>query len=240
MALRYKPTEAIIKPHILKVASNLFIYARPESFKTWLAIDMAFALTTGTQWLENFDVKMTKTLIIQAEQDDAEFRERFTARIEHMNGSVPMDEMYIETEIGLKLDNSYYQGQVEKWVVDSGAKVVIFDNLFMMTSASSSEEVGLKKVFDFLNRLRREYRVATILIHHPRKASSERNDDLSFDEMVGSFIIGAWAETIIKITMTDKERDIMSVELEKQKNAIKRIAPFSLRFNRVTTHFEYN
>ena len=214
------------------------------TWKTFLAIDMQFALAGGRRWII-YETHKAKVLMVQTEVVEQMYRGRLLKYTEgHFNnGSRPdsvSGNLLFTTSRDLKLDNFHGQSLLEQTIIKHRPKVVILDCLYR-TVKSTKEEASLKVLFDHFAYLQDKYGVAFVIVHHTRKGErGEEDEDQSFEDMTGWAGISYWADTIVRVSHVDKHRDIIKLAFEKVKNAVVEVPDVNVRIDRATLRFYLN
>ncbi len=215
------------------------IYGRAGTLKSWLSIDMAFRVCKGEEWIGH-PTEKSSVLIIQTEQPEPLYTERlekYTA-IGYQNGTQPTN-LFFDNDLTLKLDTFNGQQVLFQHIKDRQPGLVILDCLYQMVS-NVANQADLNRFRDNIDSARQEYGTAFVLLHHPRKQGREQEDDLGFEEMSGMGNLGAWLDTIIRVTgdppNIDQPTNIV-LAYQKVKNARSEMRPIGLRFDKETVRF---
>jgi len=236
----------MLEPQLLAFGGSMFIYGKAETLKTWLAIDLMFSLSgvhinsdmaargNGKNWLL-YPTKRCKVVMLQTEQVEQMYRGRIAQWTKHhVNGNQPDldDYMRFITSQDLKLDSFHGQQQLEVIIDAERPAVVIIDCLYR-TVKSTKEETSLKPFFDFLAVMQGKYHCAFVVIHHSRKENLEAPDNAGFEEMTGWAGLTYWADTILRVSHPNKDRDRYRIKLqwEKTKNAEQEVGDVIVRLH---------
>ena len=207
----------------------MVIYGAPETWKSWLGIELAWALDEGNKWLGLYETIPARVLLVQTEQVEAVYRDRIVAFSHSLNGSSPSNVLFA-TDLSLKIDNAFGKALLDSTCAEHKPDVFILDNLFH-TISSERDEVVMKAATETFDLMREKYNVGCVITHHPRK---EGDEDRGFDELSGSSVLARWADTIIKVTTVERRADIYQMDFQKTKNAKTRVSPIRFRANRST------
>ena len=242
LALQPPERRYIVGPHLLSIAGSLFVYGQAETFKSWLVMDMAYCVAAGcSNWL-GFPVTRAKILVVQAEVPEFMYRDRVLKYIGGLNGSKPTDTsnyLHFCNEVDIKLDNFYGIGSLEKEIKDKGYQLIVLDNLYRTVSASTKDDLAMRRFLDALAKFQSKYMTAFVIIHHPRK--EERGEDVGhgFEEMSGVSELNRWADTIVKLSHISKQEGTLYIGFEKQRNAEVPLHDLRLKFNRQKVRFSF-
>jgi archaellum biogenesis ATPase FlaH len=149
--------------------------------KSYMVLEMARALTTGTSFLQSYPVKSKQTFrvaYIQGELSDSQLFKRMK-RLQMDNDKLLVHKMSgqslsLNTEIremGRSVATEAEKGlialgeAVKRRTVD----VLIFDPLYCFLSGSELDEIAMKSAFSNLQLLSEITNTAIVLVHHNRK-----------------------------------------------------------------------
>jgi RecA-family ATPase len=239
LALEKPKVSFWVNPYLLPYSGSMFLYGKAETLKSWLALELAFAVSKGDPWLSRYPTEETRVLIFQTEETEHLYQRRVEKAAAHMNGSKPRsvygENLFLNSEPGAQLDQFTGFSQLEKDIKERGIRVVIFDNLYRSITSSTKDEVGVARFLDNLDRMRHQYGVAFVIVHHSRKAGDDV-DEGDFEEMTGSARLGYWADTIIRSsvrTRTPNGRpEAIQVILQKVRQAEEDVDGMQVRLNR--------
>jgi AAA domain/RepB DNA-primase from phage plasmid len=189
-----------------------FISGHPKSYKSWLAIDLAISVATGTRFLGSFAAKKHNVLLIQEEDPKPIMQERL-AMVGASKGllgcevngdgtfemwyNLP-DNLYIISNQGFTINEDWLD-QLEAWIMKRDIKLVILDPLMMM-----GEDVDEFKAFEVmsqilkpLKRLRARTQTAIAVVHHHTKGAGQGGAK----DMYGSVALWAWEEAALHLNV---------------------------------------
>jgi len=215
------------------------IYGRAGTLKSWLMIDLAFAIAGGHKWLETFQTRKSSVLIVQAEQTEWQYQKRVIKYCQNRNGKTP-DNIYFDNDLELKLDGFAGLQAILDDIKERKPDVVILDCLYQLVSGSVANEMDLKRFKDNVDKLRHQYKISFIIIHHTRKHYSE--DDQGIEEMLTSSVFGNWLDTIVRIRGVPANADqptVIQMDFQKVKDAEEEVQALRVGFDRETTQFHW-
>jgi hypothetical protein len=160
--------------------------------KTWLALDLARAIASGTPWLGHFPTNQAPVLIIDEEGNERGIQDRLRL----MNASLPLDDppIWFVIGLGLKIDADQTRAVIEEEIDRYRPGVVIFDSLTRIHSANENDASEMSRVFARFSALRRDYGCTVVLIDHLRKKGLI-NDEAEM--LRGSTDKRNWPDTIL-------------------------------------------
>ncbi|KKM68078.1 hypothetical protein LCGC14_1464470 [marine sediment metagenome] len=223
----------IVEPQLIAVGGSMFVFGDQELWKSWIAIELAFAVSTGTNWLGLYPTKKKRVLLIQTEQVELQYRKRIVKFAANINGNKPTD-LFFATDLSIKFDNAFGLGILEARIQEYHPDLIIIDNLYHTITGAVADEAAVKHFIDGLGAFQQKYQTAFCIIHHPRKDQNSDNFDKSdIQNLYGSGTLLWWADTIAHVTKHPSFTDIrpmMQLEFQKVKNSeMGRPEPIRLR-----------
>ena len=202
-------------------ASKGFIASEPKCGKSTFAFDLALSVATGTPFLGHFGVnKPGRVLVIQEEMDEGEvqWRRRKIMESKGFNNQFSVNQLQediFEMDMGqsadvgwlneaqVKLDLESHQERLEQKIAREKPVMVIFDPLQrMLADADVRSERDMNAIFEWLDRIRREYRTSVVIVHHLKKPT----ENLGYDDqmrLLGSQALASWYESMLMLTRKD-------------------------------------
>lgn len=175
------------------------LVAPSKSFKSWMSLDLAISVATGTKFLNRMTRQGT---VLYAALEDSEYR--LKERQEKVfNGRPAPEHLYI-TISAADLDNGLID-QLEMFVQENpDTQLIIIDTLQMVRSMNNSRNAYSKDYKDCgrLKEFADKHRLAMILVHHTSKFVNETDPFANINGTTG--IMGA-ADTVMMMTRADKE-----------------------------------
>jgi len=168
-----------------------------------LSIDLA----RGTEWI-GFNTPKYGATVLYLQLEVAQHR--FQQRVRIMVGEDPrtIQPLRLWTEHFLKLDSK--EGlEVLKAEVDMvGPRVLIIDPLYKIMSGNMLSAYEVSKFTDGLDRLLSDHKgLSVILVTHSRKAARDSDPaDWGSDELMGSVLLGGWADSVIQIQRPEYDK----------------------------------
>ena len=93
---------------------------------------------------------------------------------------------------GIPLESKQGQKFVEGVLAEYQPDFVVVDSLQKVTSKELSDEISIKMMLEFLDKMRQKYHTAMTFVHHNRKKPSDSSGGIiDLDDMYGSRYIGA-------------------------------------------------
>jgi len=148
------------------------IGAEPKCCKTWLALDMAVSVASGTPCLRKFEVPAPGP-VIYFPAEDAEHIVR--SRIAGIAASAGVDfadlDLHIITAASLYLDEDKGRDLLRRLIEHVRPKLLVLDPFVRMHRGDENSASSVSEVLGFLRSLQRSYACAVLLVHHMKKTS---------------------------------------------------------------------
>lgn len=224
----------LVQSNLLAQGGNMFIYGKQETLKSWIALDLGFAVSTGAKWLGIYETAKAPVLLLQTEQTEFMYRERVVEFIRHLNGSKPMDSLLFCTDLSISLDNPFGLGLLEAAIIEHKPALVIIDNLYHTVEKLSAEE-NAQRFIKGIGGLQQKYNCSFCITTHPRKAQREELTEMSeedIENLFGSAKFLWWADTVVRTGWADREAELLNLTFQKAKNAKYPVPGVQLQFHR--------
>ena len=174
-----QPLEHIVG-NIFQLPSLNIVYGSPGSFKSFLLAYLACCVAGGKDWLPPFGdpggkgEPVSQGGVIWIDFDNGRHRtlDRFKALGNAMNlpGDVPL-KIYSMPVPVLDARDPNQIDELTLMIALQDTKLVIFDNLAMISGNADENSAEMAKIFNNLRRISEDTRIAVVVIHHPRKGS---------------------------------------------------------------------
>lgn len=226
-----RPPKWLVKD-ILTEGGLGFIAGEPKSFKSWVGLDLAISIASGSRFLNYFEVMRPAPVLYLQEEDsgqlikgryDAVARSKKQMQITLENGEVYVsapqgvgDDIPIDATLqsGLTLSEGVWQEWLDEILLrgSSGEPygLVLIDTM-MMTAGTVEENRSQEmttKFFKPLKTLARKHETALILVHHLNKNGEAKRIG---QRMLGSVANHAWSEDAVYLTL---RKDGISLQTE--------------------------
>jgi len=204
----------------------MFLYGDEATWKSWLTLELAFAIIMEKPWLL-WATTPGRVLIANPEILEPQYQERLQAYVSKrgfVNGMrPPKDKLYLWTDLDVRLDQAYGLYQLEEEVKHSRADIVIVDGLYKVVSTDVTNGGDARKLIDGIDRLRQKYGFSLVIVHHTRQGLYDsmegRTVELGTSEMYGSSFYRDWADTIVRIRKEEWGDDVITIVPQKVRHA---------------------
>lgn len=182
----------------------------PKSGKTWLALEIAVSVASGTSCLGRFDVLSPGLVLIYAAEDSAA---AVRSRIETLAGLHQVDfdrlDVHIITVDSLRLDRPEHQDRLESTLLLYKPALLILDPLVRIHAIDENVAGQVSMLLGYIRSLQRKSGAAIALVHHVRKNASP-NGSAGYS-LRGSGDLYAWLDSFLYLRIHQGQR-ILSAE----------------------------
>jgi hypothetical protein len=170
--------------------------AQPKSGKSWLALDFAVSVASGTPVLDRFPVPDPgPVLVFPAEDAVTVVRDRLAGICRHRGVDFTTLEVWLIDSSVLRLDAPGDCESLEETVAAYQPRLLILDPLIRLHQSDENSATEIAKILSFLRHVQRKYETAIMLIHHARKHGT---GDPGLG-LRGSTELRAWSDTNLYI-----------------------------------------
>jgi hypothetical protein len=205
----------------LPEASCGLIVAPPGSYKTWLLVALAFAVSTGKPFLGRYPVTGRGSVLFVQQEDPWWMLQSRLARM--FNASAPGEEdgtheldcgfvqeldavpIYWHEDRELNLEDTGCLARFRAKIAEIRPRLVVIDPLYSAISAKEYMALGAQAMLS-LKRLRDEYHSSFAIAHHTTVAGSSSEDRSS---IWGSQFLNAWLEWGWRLPEGDERGNIV-------------------------------
>lgn len=190
-------------------ASITFLVSPPESYKTWILLDLAVSVSSGVPFLGSFQVNSVgPTLIIQQEDSHSGLTDRLALIVEQKLGltanidgdtwqvpGIPDLPIYIHPSRMLRFDDKKVIEELEKQIEAIRPKVIMIDPLYSTTSSTDNYMSDLANQMMVLKAWRDKYGCSFVIAHHSKKnldPDSTAREDSWGSQFLNAFLEAGW------------------------------------------------
>lgn len=146
------------------------IGGQPKCLKSWLALEMAVSVASGTPCLGRYAVTDPgPTLIYLAEDSLPAVRERIAALALHRGVDLEQLPVHVITAPSMRVDLARDQMRLMKTVRQVRPRLLVLDPLVRIHRLDENSSADVSGFLAYLRELERELHVAIVLVHHTRK-----------------------------------------------------------------------
>ncbi len=181
----------------------------PKSFKTWLGLEIAVSVASGTPCLGEFGVARPGPALIYLAEDSATVvRERLAALCAHRQVDLETLDVRVITVPTLRLDCEDDVRRLGATLRAHEPALLLLDPFVRMHVADENSAQAVASILAQLRDLQRTHQVAIIVVHHTRKNVRGGQHGQS---LRGSGDFHAWVDSGLYITH-EKQRLRLTIE----------------------------
>src|ERR1700678_1090399 len=146
----------------------------PKCAKTWLGLDMALSVATGTPCLGKYNVpERGPVLVYLAEDALRAVRERIDGMAQHRGLDLEEVEIHVITTPVLRLDQD--QDRVRLWETARRLRprLLVLDPLVRLHGIDENRAGEIAELLAYFRSLQRELGLSVLLVHHTRKNAAD-------------------------------------------------------------------
>ena len=150
------------------------VSGQPKLGKTWLALDLALSVATGTPALEKYPVpRPGPVLLFAAEDPPKALRSRLEGLCSRRNLRIESIPVNLILASSLRLDMLEDQSRLAETVACYRPRLLVLDPFVRLHRIDENRALEVSGVLAYLRQLQREEHVAILVVHHARKAGAE-------------------------------------------------------------------
>ena len=183
----------------------------PKSCKSWLGLDMAVSVASGSACLGAFAVRERgRTLIYLAEDSLSDQRERVRMIAASRGLTLEGLDLHVLTCDRLRLDEERDRRRLFETVRELGPRFLLLDPLVRLHGVNENDAREISELLSYLRDLQRQLDVAIALVHHARKSGSPVS--LAGQGLRGSGDLWAWGDSNLYLRRGNQGKLILSME----------------------------
>jgi hypothetical protein len=159
---------------LLRQGETMNIIASPKTGKSWLALDLAFAVATGRPWLDLFQTAKGNTLIIDNELHGETLADRIpkVAAARGINLAEIAETVVVDSLRG-RLKDLLGLGSYFRSIEPGRFRIIVLDAFyrFMPPETNENDNATMAMLYNHLDRHARDLGCCFVLIHHATKGS---------------------------------------------------------------------
>src|SRR5881296_2509182 len=168
----------------------------PKSYKTWLALELAVAVASGSACLQTFAVSSPGPVLLYAAEDsESALRLRLESLAQHHRLQLAYLDIRVITADSLRLDRIPDQERLEATVMLHRPVLLILDPLVRLHAIDENAAGEIAALLGYLRVLQRKTGSAIALVHHARK-NVAANGGAGYS-LRGSSDLYAWVDSFL-------------------------------------------
>lgn len=142
----------------------------PKSCKSWLGLDMAVSVASGTPLLDHFPVSHPgPTLIYMAEDALPMVRMRVESLCRHRHIDIQLLDLHVITCPALRLDLDKDQRRLANTLEHIRPHLLLLDPLIRLHRLDENSSSDVSRLLGYLREMQRAFDTAVVLVHHASK-----------------------------------------------------------------------
>jgi hypothetical protein len=180
-----------------------WVAGSPKSLKSWVALEMAVSVASGSACLGRYQVpRPGRVLVYLAEDSLAAVRERLEALVHRREVSMDDLDVHIVTVSRMRLDLGRDQVRLRKTLRAYAPRLLVLDPLVRLHRADENSSADISALLAYLRELQRELDLSVLVVHHSRKngATGSQGQGLR-----GSGDLWAWSDSALYLKRKSDE-----------------------------------
>jgi len=142
----------------------------PKCSKTWLGLDLALSVATGTACLGKYAVPQPGPVLVYLAEDALPMvRERVEGMARHRGLDLDGIEIHVITAPTLRLDREPHRGQLLETAKRLQPRLLILDPLVRLHGIDENHATEVAGLLAYFRLLQRQLDLSVMLVHHTRK-----------------------------------------------------------------------
>jgi hypothetical protein len=142
----------------------------PKCSKTWLGLDLALSVATGTACLDRYTVpEPGPVLVYLAEDALAIVRQRVEGMARHRGLDLQRVEIHVITAPTLRLDRERHREQLLETAQRLRPRLLLLDPLVRLHGIDENNAGEVAGLLAYIRALQRQLDLSVMLVHHTRK-----------------------------------------------------------------------
>jgi hypothetical protein len=142
----------------------------PKCAKTWLGLDMALSVATGTACLGKYAVPESGPVLVYLAEDAlAVVRERIEGMARHRGIDITEVEIHVITAPTLRLDRDRDRTRLLETARRLRPRLLVLDPLVRLHGIDENHAGEVAELLAYFRSLQRQFDLSVLLVHHTRK-----------------------------------------------------------------------
>jgi hypothetical protein len=181
----------------------------PKCCKSFLALDMAVAVASGTPCLRQFPVLRAGRVLLFAAEDALHIvRQRLDGICRAAGTSLVDIDVQVITAASVRLDLEQDRRALTETVEELQPRLLILDPFVRLHRVDENVSGEVAPLLAFLRDLQRRFHLAVVLVHHARKGAGKER---AGQALRGSSEFHAWGDSNLYLRRRD-EQLVLSIE----------------------------
>ena len=181
------------------------IGAQPKSCKTWLGLDMAVSVASGTPCLGRFAVTSPGPVLVYLAEDNLEqLRRRVDGIAASRSLSTAAIDLSVITSPLIRLDSDSDQQRLMDTIENLRPRLLLLDPLVRLHRLDENNAREISGLLGYLREVQRRFETAVVLTHHASKRANARPGQ----SLRGSSDLHAFGDSNIYLRRHDDEVEL--------------------------------
>lgn len=186
-----------------------FLYGAPKCSKSWLGLEIATSVASGTPCLGVFPVDDPGPVLVYLAEDALDnVRARVAGLCVRRNLPIQALDLHVVTAPALRLDLPADQKRLRRTLEKLRPRLLVLDPLVRMHALNENDAAEISQLLGYLRELQRTYDLAILVIHHARKRGASH----AGQTLRGSSDFYAWTDSSACLTREADQRLVLDVE----------------------------
>ena len=142
----------------------------PKCAKTWLGLDLALSVATGTACLGRYAVPEPGPVLVYLAEDALPVvRERIAGMAEHRRLDLAAVEVHVITAPVLRLDRDPDRARLRETIRRLRPRLLLLDPLVRLHGIDENHAGEVAELLAYFRSLQRQFDLSVLLVHHTRK-----------------------------------------------------------------------
>jgi hypothetical protein len=142
----------------------------PKCSKTWLGLDLALSVATGTTCLGRYAVPAPGPVLVYLAEDALPIvRQRVEGMARHRGLALDRVEIHVITAPTLRLDRDPHRRQLQETARQIRPRLLLLDPLVRLHGIDENNASEVAGLLAYIRTLQRELDLSVMLVHHTRK-----------------------------------------------------------------------
>ncbi len=182
----------------------------PKCAKSWLALDLALSVATGTACLDSFEVlEPGEVLLVMAEDAPEIVRARLESICIHRGVRIEDAPVHLVLAHALRLDLERDRERLCETIARMRPRLLVLDPFIRLHRLEENHAGDISGVLGWLRSLSREHDLAILVVHHARKNGSAGGQ--AGQALRGSGDFHAWGDDNLYVRRKG-ERIVLAIE----------------------------
>ena len=163
-------TERWLVEELSGASSVGVIGGAPKCAKTWLGLDMALSVASGTACLGKYTVPEPGPVLVYLAEDALPVvRERIEGMVRHRHLDLGRVEIHVITAPVLRLDREKDRARLWETTRQLRPKLLLLDPLVRLHGIDENHAGEVAELLAYFRSLQRQFDLSVLLVHHTRK-----------------------------------------------------------------------